>query len=100
MLLSHSDGDVNKGVPKPFYAERLVCVRDRFVADILTRAIVDLHVGLPDDVYEDYNPAARLRLTAGQAHALEIEALALARRQQVAIREISDSARARPIRGE
>src|SRR6266849_5431160 len=100
MPLSHSDWDVNEAVPNPFYAERLACVRDRLVADILTRAIVDLHVGLLDDVYEDHNPAARLRLTTGQAHALEIEALARARRQQVAIREITDGAGARPVCGE
>ena len=74
----NSDRKIDIAVTKPLYLEWRSSVRDRFFADILAGAVVDLQVGLLDDVQQHDEPATRLKLSARQTHALEIEALARA----------------------
>src|ERR1700704_2407974 len=98
--MSFADGNVDKAVTKPPYSEWLSRIRNRFVADVFPGAVVDLHVGLLDDVDQCDDSTARLDPAARQAHALEIEALALAGPQQPAILQTTDGACARRIRGQ
>src|SRR2546422_6672275 len=97
---SQSYGHLDKRVAKPPYPERLLCVRDCLVTDVLTRSVVDLHAALLDDVDQHDDSTAGLHPPARQAHALEIEVLAYTGRQQSAIHEITDGAGARPVRRE
>ena len=98
--VSAADGNLDIAVAEPPYFERRLGVGDGFVADVLAGAVVNLPAGLFNHAEHSDHPAPRLQLTADQAHALEIQALALARRQQPAMAEVIDVARARPIGGE
>src|SRR5215203_2341160 len=73
--------NLDKAAAKPLDAQRLPGVRDRFVADVLARAVIDLSPGRLDDTEHRDQAAARLEPAAGQAPALEVKLLAPARHQ-------------------
>src|SRR6266545_4065115 len=96
--LGPTNRQLHVAVREPPDLQRLLRVGDRFVAHILPRTVVDLASGLLDDAHDGHDPAAGLELLAHQADALEVEAMALARRQQAALAEVAVVADADPER--
>src|SRR4051812_36940015 len=95
-----TDRNVDEAAAEPPEGQRRPGVGDGFIADVLSRPVVDLRPGLLDDAEHHNQPAARLELTAGQAAAHEVQALAPARRQKPAVDAIPDVAGACPVVGE
>src|SRR4051812_27807035 len=85
---------------QPADLQRLPGVRDRLVADVLAGAVVDLCSGRLDDPEQGYQTAAGLEPAAGQAPAPEVQLLAPARRQQLAMAAVLHVAGAPQEEGE
>src|SRR3954453_2721965 len=81
---SQSYGNVHEAVAEPLYDQRLVYVGNGLVADILSRALIDLHVRLLDDVQQNSDATAGSHATARQPHRLKIDDFPYSRPQQAA----------------
>src|SRR5436305_4683829 len=92
--------NLDKAVTEQPETQRLLAVRDRLVADVLARAVVDLRPRPLDDTEDHDQPASRLKLTAGEASALEVQALATAKHQQLTMSAVLEVGGTRHAEGE
>src|SRR5262249_113149 len=67
-------------------------------ANVFACPIVDLSTGFLDNAEHEHDLAARLELMAHEAHAFEVQALALVRRQKPPPAQVANVTRARRIR--